>query len=380
MKKILFLGSGELGKEMVISAKRLGCEVVACDSYENAPAMQIADSAKVFDMLDAKKLRSVVEEISPDYIVPEVEAIRTEELIKLEKEGFSVVPSANAVNLTMNRDEIRDRANSLNIKTAKYKYANSIKELTEAVEIIGFPCIVKPVMSSSGKGQTMINHLSDIENAWHEAKNNMRGDRVRVIVEEFIKFLSEITLLTVRQKGSETIFCSPIGHKQANGDYVESWQPEEVRPDLLKNAQDIAKKITNDLGGYGIFGVEFFILEDGVLFSELSPRPHDTGMVTMFTQNLNEFDLHLRALLELPIPNIIMLRRGFSTVIKASDDLPEDSDYKISGLKMALKLNNVDIRIFGKQKAWAGRRLGVILSSDRENGMTAKSFIKVEKK
>ena len=284
MKKILFLGSGELGKEMVISAKRLGCEVVACDSYENAPAMQIADSAKVFDMLDAKKLRTVVEEISPDFIVPEVEAIRTEELIKLEKEGFSVVPSANAVNLTMNRDEIRERANSLNIKTAKYRYANSIKELTEAVEIIGFPCIVKPVMSSSGKGQTMINHLSDIENAWHEAKNNMRGDRVKVIVEEFIKFLSEITLLTVRQKESETIFCSPIGHKQANGDYVESWQPEEVRPDLLKNAQDIAKKITNDLGGYGIFGVEFFILEDGVLFSELSPRPHDTGMVTMFTQ------------------------------------------------------------------------------------------------
>ena len=222
MKKILFLGSGELGKEMVISAKRLGCEVVACDSYENAPAMQIADSAKVFDMLDAKKLRTVVEEISPDFIVPEVEAIRTEELIKLEKEGFSVVPSANAVNLTMNRDEIRERANSLNIKTAKYRYANSIKELTEAVEIIGFPCIVKPVMSSSGKGQTMINHLSDIENAWHEAKNNMRGDRVKVIVEEFIKFLSEITLLTVRQKESETIFCSPIGHKQANGDYLES--------------------------------------------------------------------------------------------------------------------------------------------------------------
>ncbi len=380
MKKILLLGSGELGKEFVISAKRLGCQVIACDSYPNAPAMQLSDISKIFDMLDAQKLRDVIEEVVPDFIVPEIEAIRTEELLKLEKEGFSVVPSANAVNLTMNRDEIRDRASSLGIKTAKYKYAKNIEELTKAVEIIGFPCIVKPVMSSSGKGQTMLETSGDVKKAWTDATRNMRGDRVKVIVEEYINFSSEITLLTVRQKDSGTIFCSPIGHKQSGGDYIESWQPASINQKTLKIAEEISKIITDDLGGYGVFGVEFFVLENEVIFSELSPRPHDTGMVTMFTQNLNEFDLHLRALLGLPIPNILILRKGYSTVIKAGDDIPKNSSYQIEGLNKALKLNNVDIRIFGKPKAWPGRRLGVILSSDKENGEAAKRFINVVKK
>ena len=379
MKKILLLGSGELGKEFTISAQRLGCEIIACDSYFNAPAMQVANSSKVFDMLDASKLKNVVIETNPDFIVPEIEAIRTEELLKLEEQGFKVVPSARAVNLTMNRDEIRNRANSLGIRTAKYKYATNIEELMNATKSIGFPCIVKPVMSSSGKGQTKLNGYKDVEKAWVEASRNMRGDRSKVIVEEFITFNSEITLLTVRQKLGQTIFCPPIGHIQSEGDYVESWQPCDINENLLKDAQNISKIITDDLGGYGIFGVEFFVLEEEVIFSELSPRPHDTGMVTMFTQNLNEFDLHLRALLELPIPNILLLRKGYSTVIKALDNIPKNSEYKIEGLEKALLLNNVDIRIFGKSKAWSGRRLGVILSSDKENGQAAKRFINVLK-
>ena len=290
MKKILLLGSGELGKEFVISAKRLGCTVIACDSYHNAPAMQLADTSKVFDMLDSTKLRNVVEEVSPDYIVPEIEAIRTEELLRLEEKGYTIVPSGKAVNLTMNRDEIRNRASSLGIRTANYKYAVNIHELVSAANDIGYPCVVKPVMSSSGKGQTKINTETDVEKAWIEATKSMRGDRVKVIVEEFIKFNSEITLLTVKQKNNRTIFCPPIGHIQAEGDYIESWQPANIGNALLKDAEAISKIITDDLGGYGIFGVEFFVLDDELIFSELSPRPHDTGMVTMFTQNLNEFD------------------------------------------------------------------------------------------
>ncbi len=379
MKKILLLGSGELGKEFTISAQRLGCEVIACDSYANAPAMQIADSSKVFDMLDAGKLRNVVKDVNPNYVVPEIEAIRTEELLKLEEQGFNIVPSARAVNLTMNRDEIRNRATSLGIRTAKYKYASNVKELYSASQSMGFPCIVKPVMSSSGKGQTKLNSKNDVEKAWIEASQSMRGDREKVIVEEFINFKSEITLLTVKKKIGETIFCSPIGHIQSEGDYIQSWQPFDMSVRLLEQAQNISRIITDDLGGYGIFGVEFFVLENEVIFSELSPRPHDTGMVTMFTQNLNEFDLHLRALLGLPIPNIILLRKGYSTVIKAGHDIPKNSQYKIEGLEKALLLNNVDVRIFGKSMAWPGRRLGVILSSDRENGDTAKRFINVVK-
>ncbi len=379
MKKILLLGSGELGKEFTISAQRLGCEIIACDSYPNAPAMQVADYSKVFDMLDASKLKNIVKETNPDFIVPEIEAIRTEELLKLEEQGFNIVPSARAVNLTMNRDEIRNRATSLGIRTAKYKYATNVEELMNATKSIGFPCIVKPVMSSSGKGQTKLNDYKDVEKSWVEASRNMRGDRAKVIVEEFITFDSEITILTVKQKIGQTIFCPPIGHIQSEGDYVESWQPSDINENLLKVAQKISKVITDDLGGYGVFGVEFFVLEKEVIFSELSPRPHDTGMVTMFTQNLNEFDLHLRALLELPIPNILLLRKGYSTVIKAQDNIPKNSKYKIEGLEKALLLNNVDVRIFGKSTAWPGRRLGVILSSDKENGQAAKRFINVLK-
>ena len=280
----------------------------------------------------------------------------------------------------MNRDEIRDRARDLGIKTANYRYAKNLEELSGAIKDIGFPCIVKPVMSSSGKGQTLIKDETEIEYAWEKAKNNMRGDRIKVIVEEFINFKSEITLLTIKQKNAETLFCSPIGHEQENGDYIESWQPFYIDPGLLKDAEHISKLITDDLGGCGVFGVEFFVLENKVIFSELSHRPHDTGMVTMFTQNLNEFDLHLRALLKLPIPNILLLRKGYSTVIKAGEEISKNSNYEIVGLDKALRLNNVDVRIFGKYQAWPGRRLGVILSSDKENGLSAKKFINVVRK
>ena len=380
MKKILLLGSGELGKEFTISAKRLGCEVIACDKYANAPAMQVADSSVVFDMLDAKKLANLVDEVKPDFIVPEIEAIRTEELFNIENKGITVVPSARAVNLTMNRDAIRDRAIELGIKTAKYKYAHSLDELEQAIKTIGFPCIVKPVMSSSGKGQTLIKAQEEVPLAWENATKNMRGDRVKVIIEEFINFISEITLLTIRQSNSSTIFCPPIGHKQEQGDYIESWQPENINQDLLAKAKNISEKITKDLGGNGLFGVEFFITTDDIIFSELSPRPHDTGMVTMYTQNLSEFDLHARAILSYPINNILMLRQGYSTVIKANGFEDKNFDYKFSGIEKALELDDVDIRLFGKPKAWNNRRLGVILSKNREIGQKAKSLIFINKK
>ncbi|MAI02307.1 MAG: phosphoribosylglycinamide formyltransferase 2 [Rickettsiales bacterium] len=379
MKKILLLGSGELGKEFVISAKRLGCEVIACDKYANAPAMQVADSAVVFDMLDGKKLINLVNQIKPDFIVPEIEAIRTEELFNIEKKGITVVPSARAVNLTMNRDSIRDTAKDLGIKTAKYEYARNIEELNIAVKVVGLPCIVKPVMSSSGKGQTLVNDLKETSLAWENATKNMRGDRVKVIIEEFINFKSEITLLTIRQKKFSTIFCSPIGHKQENGDYVESWQPENINQEFLEKAQDIAEKITKNLGGTGLFGVEFFITEDDIIFSELSPRPHDTGMVTMYTQNLSEFDLHVRAILEYPIPDISIIREGYSTVIKASGFGNTGFKYKFSGIEKALQLGDIDIRLFGKPEAWNTRRLGVILSKNRAIGQKAKKLISIEK-
>ena len=380
MKKILLLGSGELGKEFTISAKRLGCEVIACDKYANAPAMQVADSSVVFDMLDAKKLANLVDEIKPDFIVPEIEAIRTEELFNIENKGITVVPSARAVNLTMNRDAIRDRAIELGIKTAKYKYAHSLDELEQAIKTIGFPCIVKPVMSSSGKGQTLIKAQEEVPLAWENATKNMRGDRVKVIIEEFINFISEITLLTIRQSNSSTIFCPPIGHKQEQGDYIESWQPENINQNLLSKAKDIAEKITKDLGGNGLFGVEFFITTEDIIFSELSPRPHDTGMVTMYTQNLSEFDLHARAILSYPINSVLMLRKGYSTVIKANGFEDKNFDYKFSGIEKALELDDVDIRLFGKPKAWNNRRLGVILSKNREIGQKAKSLIFINKK
>ena len=379
MKKILLLGSGELGKEFTISAKRLGCEVIACDKYTNAPAMQVADSSVVLDMLDGKKLINLVDKTKPDFIVPEIEAIRTEELLNIENKGITVVPSARAVNLTMNRDAIRDRANELGIKTAKYKYAQNLDELELAIKTIGLPCIVKPVMSSSGKGQTFIKSEKEILIAWENATKNMRGDRVKVIVEEFINFISEITLLTIRQSNTNTIFCPPIGHKQEGGDYIESWQPENINHNLLIKAKNIAEKITKDLGGNGLFGVEFFITVDDIIFSELSPRPHDTGMVTMYTQNLSEFDLHARAILSYPINKVLMLREGYSTVIKANGFEDKSFDYKFLGIEKALDLEDVDIRLFGKPKAWNKRRLGVILSKNRESGQKAKSLIFIKK-
>tara|TARA_X000000950_G_scaffold65942_1_gene81175 strand:+ start:30 stop:1181 length:1152 start_codon:yes stop_codon:yes gene_type:complete len=380
MKKILLLGSGELGKEFVISAKRLGCEVIACDKYPNAPAMQVADSSVVLDMLDGKKLQNIVDVIKPDFIVPEIEAIRTEELYNIEKKGITVVPSAKAVNLTMNRDEIRDRANELGIKTAKYKYARNINELDRAVQSIGFPCIIKPVMSSSGKGQTLLTEKKEISYGWENATKNMRGDRIKVIVEEYIKFDLEITLLTVRQSNCKTIFCPPIGHKQEDGDYVESWQPENITQNLLMKAKDISEKITEDLGGNGLFGIEFFITKNDVIFSELSPRPHDTGMVTMYTQNLSEFDLHVRAILGYPINEVFILREGYSTVIKADGFSDKSFDYKFNGIEKALELDDVDIRLFGKSKAWDKRRLGVILSKNREIGQKARKLICIQAK
>ena len=380
MKKILLLGSGELGKELTISLQRLGCYIIACDKYENAPAMQVADRSAVFDMLDGKKLANFVDEVKPDFIVPEIEAIRTEELLNIEKKGITVVPSARAVNLTMNRDAIRDREIELGIKTAQYKYAHNLDELDQAIKTVGLPCIVKPVMSSSGKGQTLINTQEQVSLAWENATKNMRGDRVKVIVEEFINFISEITLLTIRQSNSRTIFCPPIGHQQEQGDYIESWQPENINQNLLSKAKDIAEKITKDLGGNGLFGVEFFITTEDIIFSELSPRPHDTGMVTMYTQNLSEFDLHARAILSYPINNILMLREGYSTVIKANGFEDENFDYKFSGIEKALELDDVDIRLFGKPRAWNNRRLGVILSKNREIGQKAKSLIFINKK
>ena len=290
------------------------------------------------------------------------------------------MPSARAVNLTMNRDAIRDRAIELGIKTAQYKYAHNLDELDQAIKTVGLPCIVKPVMSSSGKGQTLIKTQEEVPLAWENATKNMRGDRVKVIVEEFINFISEITLLTIRQSNSSTIFCPPIGHQQEHGDYIESWQPENINHNLLSKAKDIAEKITKDLGGNGLFGVEFFITEEDIIFSELSPRPHDTGMVTMYTQNLSEFDLHARAILSYPINNILMLREGYSTVIKANGFEDKNFNYKFSGIEKALELDDVDIRLFGKPKAWNNRRLGVILSKNREIGQKAKSLIFINKK
>ena len=380
MKKILLLGSGELGKEFAISAKRAGCFVTACDKYDNAPAMQVADRKIILNMLDRQSLIKAIEETAPDFIVPEIEAIKTDELIQMEKKGFKVIPSARAVNLTMNRDQIRNRAVELGIKTASFAYASSLDELETAVKKIGVPCIVKPVMSSSGKGQIKLSKEADFARAWEYANTNKRGDRVKLIIEEFIDFNYEITLLTVKQKNNETLFCQPIGHTQEDGDYKESWQPIDVELKLLEDAKKIAKLVTDDLGGEGIFGVEFFINDKQIIFSELSPRPHDTGLVTLYTQNLNEFDLHLRAILHLPIPKISILRKGYSAVIKAGKDIDADSEYEILGIDEALKIEDIDIKLFGKPSAYPGRRLGIILAPDKEKGKAAKSLIRVLKK
>ncbi|MBT8428157.1 MAG: formate-dependent phosphoribosylglycinamide formyltransferase, partial [Erythrobacter sp.] len=318
--RILLLGSGELGREFVISAKRLGAHVVACDAYHDAPAMQVADAREAFSMLDGEKLREAAEKHRPDYIVPEIEAIRTSVLAELEEEGFTVVPSARAAQLTMNRDAIRDlAANDLGLVTSRYRYAKNLDEVKAAAEHTGFPCVIKPVMSSSGKGQSTVREEGKLEEAWDYACANMRGDRQRVIVEQFVDFDYEITLLTVRHKDGVT-FCPPIGHRQERGDYQESWQPTPMSDAAIAKAQDMARKVVDDLGGYGLFGVEFFVKGEEVIFSELSPRPHDTGMVTLVSQNLTEFDLHARAVLGLPVPAQLRARPSASAVILADRD------------------------------------------------------------
>ncbi|MQP67297.1 formate-dependent phosphoribosylglycinamide formyltransferase [Niveispirillum sp. SYP-B3756] len=361
--KILLLGSGELGREFVISAKRLGAQVIACDAYDNAPAMQVADGREVFPMLDGEKLRAAVEKHRPDFIVPEVEAIRTEMLAELEVEGFRVVPTARATQMTMNRDRIRELAAvDLGLRTSRYRYAESFDEVQAAIAHTGLPCVIKPVMSSSGKGQSTVKEAAALEAAWNYAVANMRGDRAKVIVEEFIPFEYEITLLTVRTKDG-IVFCPPIGHRQERGDYQESWQPIAMRADLLEAAQEMAAKVVNDLGGHGIFGVEFFVTQDEVIFSELSPRPHDTGMVTLATQNLSEFDLHARAILGLPILGVSLRGAGASAVILADRNA---DDFGFTGVVAALATGrpdqNVDLRLFGKPVTRPYRRMGVALA------------------
>ena len=362
-KKILLLGSGELGKEFVIAAQRIGQTVIAVDSYEGAPAMQVADGFEVINMLDGAALDAIVAKHNPDFIVPEIEAIRTERFYDYEKQGITVVPSARAANFTMNRKAIRDlAAKELGLRTANYRYATSGEELRNAVAEVGMPCVVKPLMSSSGKGQSTIKSEADIEKAWKYAVEGSRGDVVEVIVEAFVNFHSEITLLTVTQNNNPTLFCSPIGHRQERGDYMESWQPAKVSEADIAEAQDMARKVTEALGGAGIFGVEFFLTDEGVYFSELSPRPHDTGMVTLAgTQNFNEFELHLRAVLGLPIAEITLERAGASAVILAS----ENSDTPtFTGLEKIAALPKTDFRIFGKPTSRPYRRMGVALVND----------------
>lgn len=361
MKKILLLGSGELGKEFVIAAKRAGAYVVACDRYNDAPAMQVADEREVFSMLDGDALTAAVKKHQPDIIVPEIEAIRTERLFDFEKEGIQVVPSARAVNFTMNRRAIRDLASrELGLRTAKYFYAKTFDEFKKAADEIGFPCVVKPLMSSSGHGQSYVHNNDELEQAFREAMEGSRGDVKEVIIEEFIDFDSEFTLLTVTQKNAPTIFCPPIGHVQKGGDYRESWQPYKISDEALKQAQHMADQVTKALTGYGIWGVEFFLTRQGeVIFSELSPRPHDTGMVTLgHTTNLSEFELHFRAVMGLPIAGIHLEHAGASAVILSPEEKVGSLDYN---LVEALKEDRTRIRIFGKPEAHFGRRMGVVL-------------------
>ena len=361
---ILLLGSGELGREFVIAAKRLGARVIACDSYDDAPAMQLADAREVFSMLDGAALRAAVEKHRPDLIVPEIEAIRTEMLAELEQEGFPVVPSARAAQLTMNRDAIRDlAAGELGLTTSQYGYAESFAEAQVVAARIGYPLVMKPVMSSSGKGQSKVDGPEALEAAWTYAVANMRGDRARVIAEQFIAFDYEITLLTVRHKDGIS-FCAPIGHRQERGDYRESWQPAAMSVAALAKAQEMAATVVMALQGegrgWGLYGVEFFVKGEDVIFSELSPRPHDTGMVTLVSQDLTEFDLHARAILGLPVPEQITARPAASAVILADRD---SDDFAFEGLAEALALSpDVDVRIFGKPVTRPYRRMGVALA------------------
>jgi len=364
--KILLLGSGELGREFVIAAKRLGAHVIACDSYAKAPAMQLADDHEVFSMLDGEALAAVIDKHRPDHIVPEVEAIRTEVLKDYEERGYSIVPSARATMLTMNRDRIRDvAASDLKLATSRFLYAESLDEMRDAVAKVGIPCVVKPVMSSSGKGQSIITADGAIDAAWDYAVDGMRGDRKRVIVEAFIAFDYEITLLTIRTRQG-VVFCEPIGHRQERGDYMESWQPTPMSNKALADAQDMARKVVDNLGGYGLFGVEFFVAGEQVIFSELSPRPHDTGMVTLISQNLTEFDLHARAILGLPIPHIHLNGAAASAVILADRDA---EDFQFEGVGEALAARpgiETDLRLFSKPVTRPNRRMGVALALTRD--------------
>ncbi|MEH2077523.1 MAG: formate-dependent phosphoribosylglycinamide formyltransferase [Nostoc sp.] len=380
-QKLMLLGSGELGKEFAIAAQRLGNYVIAIDRYANAPAMQVADAYEVISMLSADDLEAVVTKHQPDIIIPEIEAIRTEKLIEFEQRGITVIPTAAATNYTMNRDRIRELAHQkLGIRTATYGYATTLEELITVSDEIGFPNVVKPVMSSSGKGQSVVQDKTEVEKAWNYAIANSRGDSQKAIVEEFINFEIEITLLTIKQWNAPTIFCPPIGHRQERGDYQESWQPALISEDKILKAQEIAIKVTDALGGAGIFGVEFFITKDEVIFSELSPRPHDTGMVTLISQNLNEFELHLRAILDLPIPHIEQLGASASAVILASE---KSDSIGFTGVADALSEKDVDIKLFGKPNAHPYRRMGVALAKGvnvqeaREKATRAASKIKI---
>ncbi len=382
MKKVMLLGSGELGKEFIISCQRLGVHTVAVDKYPEAPAMQVADQFEVVDMLDPIALKKIVEKHKPDYLVPEIEALATQALIDLEKNGFNVIPSARAAHMTLNRDAIRDlAANELKLKTAKFKYATNYEELFKESKSIGFPCVIKPVMSSSGKGQSVAKSSGDLKKSWDFALQGMRGNIKKVIVEEFIKFKSEITLLTVKPIKGETIFVKPIGHRQERGDYQESWLPAKVSSSMLKKAEKMAKRITDNLGGAGLFGVEFFLTDNDVYFSELSPRPHDTGMVTLISQNLSEFDLHARAILGLPIPSIEYYGPSASSVILSEI---QSTHFQISGLTQALEQKNTDLKIFGKHEARPFRRMGVCLARGktikiaRQKANLASSKIKIK--
>ena len=359
-KTVLLLGSGELGKEVVIAAQRLGCRVIACDRYPGAPAMQVADVAEVFPMTDADALLRVVRRHRPDVVIPEIEALAVGALADLEQDGITVIPTARATAVTMNRDRIRDLAASeLGLRTARFAYASSAEDLHRAAEPLGWPVVVKPVMSSSGKGQSVVRGPDELDQAWDAAMANARGTSARVIVEEFLHFDLEITLLTIRQWKGETLFCAPIGHEQERGDYQCSWQPAQLSASQLKQAQDMARIVTDNLGGAGLFGVEFFLCGDEVVFSELSPRPHDTGLVTLISQDLSEFELHLRAVLGLPIPSFSTAKAAASRVILADRAM---NSVEYDGVEQALATPDTRVLLFGKPDARPGRRMGVALA------------------
>ena len=372
--KVLLCGAGELGKEVAIEFQRLGCEVIALDRYENAPAMQVADRSYTLSMLDGEALEKIIKDEKPNYIIPEIEAIATDALASLEQQGFNVVPSARATQLTMNREGIRRlAAETLGIPTSAYEFAGDKVEFEKAIEQIGFPCVVKPIMSSSGKGQSLIKTFDEIDQAWAYAQEGGRAGAGKVIVEGFVDFDYEITLLTIRHKtvsnleGDQltTSFCQPIGHRQENGDYQESWQPQAMSDLALQRAQGVAEKVTAELGGCGLFGVELFVKGDEVIFSEVSPRPHDTGLVTLISQDLSEFALHVRAILGLPIPNIVQHGPSASAVLLVDG---ESDNIRYFGLDKALAEINTQLRLFGKPEVSGQRRMGVALARGTEVG------------